>query len=76
MSFVYSCDVLEKLKSAGYSSYRIRQEKLLGQVTLQKIREGKMVSWNELDQICTLLRCQPGDLIRHQAEDSQIPAEE
>lgn len=68
MSIVYSCDILEKLKEKGFTSYRLRKDKLISQGALQKIREGKLVSWHELDQICTMLGCQPGDLIRHEAE--------
>ena len=72
MSIVYSCDILELLKDKGFTSYRLRKEKLISQGALQKIREGKMLSWHELDQICTMLGCQPGDLIRHKAEEQDI----
>lgn len=33
-------NVLEKLKESGYSTYRIKQEKLIAQATLTKIRAG------------------------------------
>ncbi len=68
MGFVYSCDVLELLKDKGYTSYRMRKEKLISEGALQKIREGKMLSWHELDKVCTMLGCQPGDLLRHEPE--------
>ena len=68
MAIVYSCDVLEMLKDKGFSSYRLRKEKLISQGAVQRIREGKMISWHELDKICAWLECQPGDLLRHQAE--------
>ena len=71
MSIVYSCDILEMLKAKGYTSYRMRKEKLISQGALQKIREGKMLSWHELDQICNLLQCQPGDLVRHEPEKEE-----
>ena len=69
MGFVYSCDVLELLKDKGYTSYRMRKEKLISEGALQKIREGKMLSWHELDTVCTILECQPGDLVRHEAQN-------
>ena len=72
MSFVYTCDILELLKDKGFTSYRLRKEKLISQGALQKLREGKMLSWHELDQICTMLGCQPGDLIRHEAEAPDV----
>lgn len=68
MGFIYSCDILELLKEKGYTSYRMRKEKLISESALQKIREGKMLSWHELDTVCNILGCQPGDLIRHEAE--------
>lgn len=59
----YKVDILEALKKAGYTTYRIRKEKILGQKTLQDIRTGKIVNDNNLNILCNLLNCQPGDLI-------------
>jgi len=62
---IYKTDVLAALKQAGYTSYRLRQEKLFGERMVQKLRDGKMVSWTVLGQICDILDCQPGDLIEN-----------
>lgn len=70
MSIRYKVNVINALKDAGYSTYRIRKEKLLHEMTLQALRSGKMVSWDVLDKICILLDCQPGDIIER-ADDSQ-----
>lgn len=60
----YKIDILEELKKAGYSTYRIRKEKLLGESTMQKLRAGEpTLTMDSMDVICTLLRCQPGDFI-------------
>ena len=59
----YKVDIMAELKKKGYSSARIREEKLIGQSYLQQIRHGKLVSWKTLDTLCSLLECQPGDLI-------------
>lgn len=64
----YKIDVLAALKDAGFSTYRIRQEKLLHEMTLQKLRKGDLVSWSVLDEICKLLNMQPGDLIERVEE--------
>ena len=72
MPIVYKMDLLAALKDAGYSSYRIRKEKLLGEATLQKIRNNELVSWENIATICKLLNCQPGDLVMYQEE---APAE-
>lgn len=63
MAIRYKVNVLDALKDAGFTTYRIRKEKLLHEMTLQALRAEKMVSWKVLDDICALLNCQPGDLI-------------
>ncbi len=63
MAIRYKIDILAELKRKGYSSTRIREEKLIGQSYLQQLRHGELVSWKILDVICSLLECQPGDLI-------------
>ena len=63
MAIRYKVDILAELKKKGYSSTRIREEKLIGQSYLQQLRRGELVSWKTLDIICSLLECQPGDLI-------------
>ena len=63
MAIRYKVDIMAELKAKGYSSTRIREEKLIGQSYLQQIRHGELVSWKALDTICSLLDCQPGDLI-------------
>ena len=65
MSFHYKVNIMDKLKEKGYSSTRLRKERLLGESYMSQLRRGDMVSWAALDTICTLLDCQPGDLIRH-----------
>lgn len=66
MGLKYRGDVLEALKARGYSSYRLRSEKLLSESTIQKLREGRGVSWDVLETLCRLLDCQPGDLIYYE----------
>ena len=65
MPIQYKFDILSKLKEAGYSTYKLRKEKLLGEATIQKLRNGELVSWENISTICELLGCQPGDLIKY-----------
>ena len=65
MAIRYKVDILAELKKKGYSSTRIREEKLIGQSYLQQLRRGELVSWKALDTICALLECQPGDLMEY-----------
>ena len=69
MPISYKIDVLQALKDKGFTSYRIRKDKLLGESTLQKIRCGELVSWENISTICGLLGCQPGDLVEYSEED-------
>ena len=64
MPLTYNFDLLEALNQNGYSTYRIRKEKLLGESTLQKLRHGVPVSLENVETLCGLLHCQPGDIIR------------
>lgn len=59
----YKIDILEELKNKGYSSYRLRKDKIFGEATIQKIRNKEQINFDNLNKICELLECQPGDLI-------------
>ena len=61
----YKIDVLSALKKHGFTTYKIRKEKLLSESTVQKLRAGIGVSWENVETICRLLRCQPGDIIEY-----------
>ena len=65
MPITYKINVLVKLKEAGYSTYRIRKDKLLGEATVQLLRDGEPVSWANIATICDLLDCQPGDIMEY-----------
>lgn len=65
MPLKYKINVLATLKEKGFTTYKIRQEKLLSESTVQKLRNGIGVSWENIETICRLLDCQPGDLIEY-----------
>lgn len=65
MGLQYKMDVVSALKEKGITSYKIRSEKLLSESTLQKLRKGEGVSWDNLETLCRLLKCQPSDLIEY-----------
>ena len=68
MTIVYKTNILSALKEKGYNTTRLRKEKLLAESTIQQLREGKLVSWANIDRICTLLGCQVGDILEHVEE--------
>lgn len=71
MPIRYKVDVIAKLKEAGYNTSTIRKERIMGEAMLQKLRSGQMVSWATLETICSLLNCQPGDLIEFVEEPAE-----
>lgn len=61
----YKIDVLDTLKESGYTTTRMRKEKLLGENAIQSLRHGEMVGIIALDKICKLLDMQPGNIIKY-----------
>ena len=65
MPIRYRMDILAALKERGYSTYRLRKEKILAESTVQALRRGDMVSLDNISRICHMLHCQPGDLLEY-----------
>ena len=65
MPLQFKIDVVSALKEKGYTTYRMRNEKILSESTVQKLRAGKGVSWENIETLCRLLECQPADLMEY-----------
>ena len=61
----YKIDRLEELKTKGYTTYKLRKDKVIGEAQIQKIRTGEIASKETLNTICKLLHCQPGDILEY-----------
>ena len=72
MPINYKIDVISALKNKGYSTYKIRKEKILGEATLQKIRNKEMISLDNIATICKILKCQPGDIMEYVSDDTEV----
>ena len=68
MALRYKINVLDALKEKGYTTYTLRKEKLLSESTIQKLREGEGVAWDNLDTLCRLLNCDISELLEYQKE--------
>ena len=66
----YKLDVMQKLSEKGLSSYALRKQQILGESTMTKLRRKQPISWENIDTICCLLRCQPGDLLEWIDDDA------
>ena len=65
MPLQFKIDVVSALKEKGYTTYRIRNEKILSESTVQKLRAGKGVSWENIETLCRQLEGQPADRMEY-----------
>ena len=62
MPIVYD-KLLNLMKEKGITSYTIRQNNIIGQATLKKIKNGGDIDTRTISKLCKLLDCQPGDIL-------------
>ena len=60
---------LQRLKEAGITTYQIRNEKILSEGTLTKLRNNQCVTTDTICTLCALLHCQPGDILEYIEEE-------
>lgn len=65
MPLQYKIDVLAALKAKGLTTYKLRKDGLLSESAIQNLRTEKPISWSNIEQICSLLNCQPGDIMEY-----------
>ena len=63
MKYNYKINILDALKEKGYTTYYIRQNKLLGESTLQRLRNNQTISMTSLLTIANLLKMNITDII-------------
>ena len=61
--YKYKIDILKELSKRGYTSTRMRKEKILSEATMQNLRKGKGITTYTINTICIILRCQPSDIL-------------
>lgn len=71
MAIFFKFDILAALKEAGYTTYRLRREKIFGESTIQRFRSGGTIDTVVIDKLCALLSCQPGDIIQYKEEENE-----
>ena len=71
MPIKYKIDVLKELKEKGYSSTRLRKEKILGEATIQRLRHNKSVSFEVISKLCGLLDCNVEDILINVNNDEE-----
>lgn len=68
MTIGYKLDILKALKDHGFSTYRLRKDKIFGESTISQFRNGEIVYGKTLEKLCSILECQPGDIIEFKEE--------
>ena len=53
------------LEEKNISSYYIRKHKITGEGTLTKLRNNESVNTLTIEKFCSVLDCQPGDLMEY-----------
>ena len=62
--------ILEKLKTAGFTTYALMKGGIISQGALTKIRRNEPVSLGTINTICKLTKLQPGDLLEYVDDES------
>lgn len=71
MPVVYD-KLLKLLEENGYTSYKIKKEKLIGQGTLTALKNGTGgLDAKSIGKLCALFHCQPGDLMEYVEKGSE-----
>ena len=58
-------DVMDRLRAAGYTRYRLRRDKLLGSRIISQIARGDEISHGALNTVCQLLGCSVGEVLEY-----------
>ena len=59
------------LKEKGYTTYKIRKDKLIGQGTLTALKNGTGgLDSKTISPLCKVLECQPGDIMEYVPDEA------
>ena len=64
--------LLKLLDERGYTSYKIKREKVIGQGTLTAIKNGTGgLDAKSIAKLCAMLECQPGDIMEYVPDEAK-----
>lgn len=61
----YRIDIVKALTDSGYILQELRRQHKISESTLQKLRNGELITLKSLEVLCELLDMQPADLIEY-----------
>ena len=71
----YKVDIIAALKKKGFSSYKIRREKLISEAAMTRLRHGLPPDAVTLNKLCSMLNTQPGRILEY-VPDTETGAEQ
>lgn len=72
----FKIDVLKALSEKGYNTNKLRNDKILSESTIQRIRTAQKnnehinINLNAVNTICSILKKQPGQLLEYIPDDN------
>ena len=57
------------LEKRGKTGYALQRDKIVGSGTLTRMKAGKSISTDTIDDLCNYLRCKPSDIMRYTPGD-------
>lgn len=72
----YKGDILGLLRGKGYTTSRLRKEKIFGERTIQEFRTNGEIPYKTINRLCSLLGCQPGDIIEYIEDEAENSPQE
>lgn len=64
MPIVYD-KLIKMFNEKGVNSYTIKRDKIIGQASYKKIKEGGDIDTRTISKLCKYLNCQPGDILEY-----------
>lgn len=65
--------LFQLLEEKGWTTYKIRKEKLIGQGTLTALKNGTGgLDSKTISRLCEVLNCQPGDLMEYVPDSKNV----
>ena len=76
MAIRYKGDIMGQLKAKGYSTARLRKERVFGERTMQDFRTNAEIPYKSINRLCSLLDCQPGDVLEYVPDAGEDTADD
>lgn len=73
MAIQYKFNIIRQLKSMGYTTARIRKEKIFSESTLQAFRSNQLVSFDTIFKLCDIFHCDIGNIIHYIPDQTSAP---